>query len=72
MPKLCDMFSVREYSEGDIVELWRDDATGRLVIRAYNESGNRCTKVDLFDVVDWLSPCQRLLIVLIAWFLTMP
>ncbi len=47
------MASVREYTEGLYpVELWRRD--GRLVIRAYNECGNNCTEVDLWDLQDWL------------------
>jgi hypothetical protein len=63
MPKICRMDGVREHCEGDPVELWREDDKGRLVIRAYGESGNCCTEVDLFDVVDWLSagPNKRLL-----------
>lgn len=54
MPKLCVMDGVREHSEGWPVELWRDDNTGRLVIRAFNEAANNTTDVDLLDVADWL------------------
>lgn len=63
MPKICDMKGVREYMEGDLVELWRDDDTGRLVIRARNECGNNSTTVDLFDILDWMSvgPNKRVL-----------
>ncbi len=49
------MKGVREYCEGYPVELIRDGGTGRWVIRAYNEGGNNVTKVDLFDLVDWLA-----------------
>ena len=53
MLKLCEMVSVREWSEGHAVELWRDEKSGRLVIRAYSECGNSATDVDLWDVLDW-------------------
>lgn len=36
------------------VELWRDDESGRLVIRARNEGGHSATFVDLADLVKWL------------------
>lgn len=55
MPKICEMAGVREYAEGDPVELWRDDASGRLVIRARNECGNNSTYVDLLDLLDWVA-----------------
>jgi hypothetical protein len=59
MPKICDMRGVREYDEGESrgaqpVELWRDDRTDRLVIRAYNEGGNNHVSVDLWDVIEWM------------------
>ena len=61
--KLCELAGVREYGGGEPVELWRNDETGRLVIRAYNEGGYNCTDVDLLDLVDWLQagPAQRVL-----------
>jgi hypothetical protein len=55
MPKICDMEGVREYSEGDPVELWRDETTGRLVIYAQNEAGYNSANVDLWDLIHWLS-----------------
>lgn len=54
MGKLCDMEGVREYGDGEKVELWRDDKTGRLVIRAYNEARYNGTEVDLCDLLRWL------------------
>jgi hypothetical protein len=63
MSRICRLDGVREYSEGDVVELWRDDDTGRLVIRARNECGNNSTTVDLFDLLEWMSagPSKRIL-----------
>jgi hypothetical protein len=52
--KLCDMQGVREYQEGDTVQLWRVGESGRLVVRAYNECGNRVVDIDLWDILDWL------------------
>jgi hypothetical protein len=54
MPKICDMVGVREYGEGDPVELWRNDENGCLVIRAYNEGGYGTIEVDLFDLINWV------------------
>lgn len=51
--KVCEMASVREWSEGYPVELWRDEDSGRLVIRAKSECGNSIVHVDLWDVVAW-------------------
>jgi hypothetical protein len=63
MLKITEMNGVREHSEGAPVELWRDNETGRLVIRAYNECRNNSTQVDLWDLLDWLSvgPARRVL-----------
>jgi len=55
MFKICEMVGVREYGESKPVELWRDDETGRLVIRASNECGNNSTSVDLFELLDWVA-----------------
>lgn len=55
MPKICEMANVREISEGYPVELWRNDESGRLVVRAVNEDGNNCTEVDLWDLIQWFS-----------------
>jgi len=43
------MEGVREYVNGESVELWMNKA-GRLMIRASNECGNACTLVDLVSV----------------------
>lgn len=61
------MVGVREYNEGMDVELAisRDYLNvgkpekdwlgkGRIVIKAFNESGYNCTEVDLMDVILWL------------------
>ena len=52
---LTTMTGVREYGSGYAVELVRNQATGRLVIRAFNEGRNNVTEVDLFDLLDWLN-----------------
>jgi hypothetical protein len=43
------------YCEGYGVELARNQGTGRLVIRAYNEGRNNLTDVDLSDLLEWLA-----------------
>jgi len=53
MGKICEMKGVREWSEKETVELWRDEESGRLVIRAYSECGNSIVHVDLWDILDW-------------------
>jgi len=63
MPKICTMEGVQEHSEHMPVELWRDDDSHRLTIRAYNECGDNCVNIDLWQLVDWLKvgPCTRTL-----------
>jgi hypothetical protein len=51
--KICDMVGVREYGEGDAVQLWQR-ASGRLVIVATNEAEICGTEVDLYDLTDWV------------------
>lgn len=46
--------NVREYVGGEPVELARNQQNGRIVIRAYNEGGNNCTEIDLFDLLAYL------------------
>ena len=48
--KIAVLAGVREYSEGEAVELWFNDK-GRIVVRAYNEGGCCSTDVDLFDLL---------------------
>lgn len=48
--KIAVLAGVREYSEGEAVELWFNDK-GRIVVRAYNEGGCCATDVDLFDLL---------------------
>ena len=48
--KIAVLAGVREYSEGEAVELWLNDK-GRIVVRAYNEGGCCATDVDLFDLL---------------------
>jgi hypothetical protein len=52
MIKLATMTGVKEYTDGDQVEIWLNDI-GRVVIRAYNEGGNNYTEVDLVHVLEW-------------------
>lgn len=54
MVKICDLTGVREYSEGQPVELWFDDTIGRLTVIARNGGGYDCTNIDLGDLIDWL------------------
>ena len=58
---ICVLANVREYAEGDPVELWLRD--GRLVIRASNQAGLSCVDVDLWDIITWIStgPNRRVL-----------
>lgn len=51
--KIADLGGVREYCEGEPVEIW--SVGGRLVVRAYNEARFRGTDVDLLDLIEWLS-----------------
>lgn len=46
------MDGVREYGDGDPVELWRDKH-GRLVVLCSNEAGCAGTAVDLVDLIQW-------------------
>ena len=55
MSRICVMESVRELGEGFPVELWRDESSGRLVVRAYNECHNGTVDIDLMDLISW---CQ--------------
>jgi hypothetical protein len=61
--KVCDLDGVREYQEGLTLELWRTDKSHRLVVRIYNECGNRYVDIDLWDLIGWLQvgPGARLL-----------
>jgi hypothetical protein len=59
MPKICDMEGVREYGEGYPVELWRDDVSGRLVIRAFNEGHHNDVVIDLWDILEWAKTGPR-------------
>jgi hypothetical protein len=52
--RLCVLDGVREYTDGDPVELRRDPRTGRLMVVAWNECHNNLTRIDLFDLIDWL------------------
>ncbi len=45
---------IREHQEKLPVELWYN-GKGRLVIRAYGESGYVLTDLDLYDVLKWAS-----------------
>lgn len=54
MPRIFVMDGLRELTEGYPVELWRDEKSGRLVVRAKNEGGCNITEIDLFDLINWL------------------
>lgn len=49
--KIATVPEIREYGEGDPVEIWIRD--GRAVVRAYNECGNNYTDVDILDLFNW-------------------
>lgn len=48
------MKGVREYTEGDPVELQLDEKTGRMIVVATNEGGCNETAVDVLDLLDWV------------------
>lgn len=48
------MHGVREYAEGDTVEIGVSETCSRLVVRAWAECRNRRTEIDLIDLVTWL------------------
>jgi hypothetical protein len=52
MEFVCNLSGVREYGEEFNVELWKCLDSGRLVVRALNESGYRHTLVDLWDLME--------------------
>ncbi len=47
------MIGVREYTEGQFPVERTRSASGRLVVRAYNECTNNHTDVDVWDLLDW-------------------
>lgn len=51
MGKICDVIGVR--ADGP-AELWRNDESGRLVVRIITECGYARVEIDLFDLVGWL------------------
>lgn len=53
MNKICTMFGVKEYGDGSPVELHVDDATGHLIVVAFNEGGDCATYVDFNDLIEW-------------------
>lgn len=55
MPMIAEMEEVGGGDTGFSVQLYRDDDTGRLVVRAINEDGYACTDIDLLDLLGWLS-----------------
>lgn len=50
--KVATLADVREWGEGEPVELWVN-RSGRLVLRAYNECRNNTTEVDVLDLLAW-------------------
>jgi hypothetical protein len=51
--KISQLYSVNELGEGGPVEVWL--YKGRIVIRAYNCSGNEHTNIDLEHLMDCLN-----------------
>lgn len=55
MPKVREISNVRGSEDGFPLLLWRDDESGRLVVRAFNQGGFAGVDIDLIDLVEWLS-----------------
>ncbi len=54
MLNICEMNGVRRYdSDTEGVELWLNEATGRLVLCAIHDGVCR-VEIDLWDIVGWL------------------
>jgi hypothetical protein len=51
---ICLMEGVRDHCEGYTPELYKDETSQRLVIRAFNEAYYNVTEVDLLDLIEWL------------------
>lgn len=51
MTRIQIVTSIRERAEGAPVELWREDNTGKVFVRAYNECHNNYTDVELAALV---------------------
>jgi hypothetical protein len=58
VPKITEMMGVRS-DDAHPVELWRDQQSGRLVVRAYNDAGYSYTEIDLWDLIHWLQSGPR-------------
>ena len=56
--KIAVLPGVREYSEGEDVELWVNK-NGRIVVRAYNEGRECSTDVDLFDLLSFVGVSEN-------------
>ena len=54
MPSVCLMEGVRDHCEGYTPELYMDDESKRLVVRAFNEGRHNVTHVDLLDLLVWI------------------
>jgi hypothetical protein len=54
MGKICEMYGVRDHGENDTPELYLDEQSGRLVVRAFNEGRHNVTHVDLLDLLAWV------------------
>lgn len=50
--RITTLTNVREYGEGDPVELWR--VKGRVVVRCFNEGHYNWTDLDLTDLLTWV------------------
>jgi hypothetical protein len=48
------MDGVRDHNEGMTPELYLDDDSGRVVVRAFNEGSLNVTDVDLLDLLKWV------------------
>ena len=54
MPKICDLPSVRGGETEFPISLYRDEESGRVVIRGVNEGGFACVDIDLGDLAECL------------------
>lgn len=55
---LCEIKGVHGGDDGCPIELWRDDDTGRLVIRGYNEAGYAAVDIDAIELATWMGSTE--------------
>ena len=56
MANVCDIEGV--HADGPL-ELWRNDESGRLMVRVITECGYSCVELDLWELFRWTSAEPR-------------